>query len=83
MNHRNFPTARLTDFGLANIVDSNVLKVKGYIVKNKKGTTLNYCGPDRLIAQFPRVSSLHAKMADLYSFSMVMYALISGKEPWD
>lgn len=81
-DRKGLPIAKLTDFGLANVVDDSCIKVAGYVVQNTRGTTINYAGPDRLIAQFPVVSGAKAKMSDLYSFGMVIYAMVSKKEPW-
>lgn len=59
-----------------------MMKVHSYHLSNKRGTTMAYCCPYRLIAQFPVVAPVVAKLADVYSVAVIINEIISGQIPW-
>lgn len=67
---------------MANVVNNQVLKVSKFHVSNMLGTTYSYCCPYRMKLQFPNVDEYTAKQADVYSFAIVMYAVLENMEPW-
>lgn len=76
--------AVISDFGISNVVDNRVLTVRAFEVRNLRGLTIAYAAPE-VIRRFrakdrslvaPRV----AKAGDVYSFAIVLHAMVLRKE---
>ena len=75
--------AVITDFGISNVVDDTILTVKAFEVKNMRGLTVKYAPPEA-IRRFrnkdrSKVPPGVAKAGDVYSFAIVIHAMISKK----
>jgi serine/threonine protein kinase len=74
--------AVLTDFGISNVVDERVLKVKAFEVKHRRGLTVAYAAPEAIvrfrdknrIQPSPQV----AKAGDVYSFAILIHTLVGN-----
>ena len=67
---RSGPAAKLTDFGVARVIDSDSLTLTGDVIG-----TLNYMAPEQ-------AAGLEAgEPADLYSLALVLYEALSGVNP--
>lgn len=80
----------LGDFGLAQVLDDSHLVVKAYHVFNQKGLTITYAAPE-VLQRFRAKDMAEAmqnwhpddfKRADSYSFSILMYEILSGQVAW-
>lgn len=88
--------SKLIDFGVSNVVDTNSLAVKAFSITNRRGLSYMYAAPERTLfsllknndyigmtRKFPKVGYLHAvKSCDVYSFSMVMFEVLTSTDPW-
>lgn len=75
--------AVITDFGISNVVEDKVLLVKAFEVKNMRGLTVKYAPPEAIIRfrsnDRCRLIPQVAKAGDVYSFSIVIHALLAKK----
>jgi serine/threonine protein kinase len=72
--------AVLTDFGISNVVEDRVLKVKAFEVRHQRGLTVAYAAPEAIFrfrtGNRHRPTAQIAKAGDVYSFSVVVYMLV-------
>ena len=74
----------ITDFGIAQVLESKVLKVSAFIVSNLKGATVQYAAPEVLksIRTKTPFGRLVWKSSDAYSIAMVILSLLIRSNPW-
>ena len=76
----------ITDFGIAQIVESKALKVSAFVVSDLRGASPRYAAPEAL--RNLRIRKRFAdpamwKKCDTYSLSMVLFALLTRTNPWE
>lgn len=81
IDYQNLTSPKLIDFGVSNVFNNNILKVAGMPLEEKKGLSIPYSAPER-IAPKSVTSGALAKKGDIYSFGILMYELITEKDPW-
>jgi serine/threonine protein kinase len=82
--------AVITDFGIASVVDKNLLGVKAFQMSRQKGASIVYAAPEAIRRYRTHRSQWNAidsdpevlKAADMYSFGMILFELLSRKLPW-
>lgn len=76
--------AKLTDFGVCNIVEATILRVKAFEVNNRRGMSKRYAAPERLqVGQSKKRFADVAKRGDVYSTSFVIYEMVTRRVAWD
>lgn len=75
--------AVITDFGISNVVEDRVLKVKAFEVKNVRGLTARYAAPEAIYRYRQKIRTpvppSVAKAGDVYSLAVVIYTLLMKK----
>jgi len=75
----------LSDFGICQIVDPTVLRVKAFRVSQAIGASLSYAAPEVLMflkSPIPLNADENLKKTDIYSLACVMYELFTRRVPW-
>lgn len=77
-------TPKLTDFGIAQVVENITLLVTAFEVKSIRGFSLRYAAPERLSKKFtvsPWDKIRVAKSADTYSMGITIWESLCGDKP--
>jgi hypothetical protein len=71
----------ICDFGVATIVDEDLLRVSAYRMSRARGISVAYAPPEILIQQFP-VRPEDQKACDVFSFGMTLFEMLARVIPW-
>jgi serine/threonine protein kinase len=74
----------ITDFGIAQVLSQDLMIVKSMQYVSTRGLSVQYAAPEIFI-RFRRMMNDGArvmKAGDVYSFGIVLYFLITRKQPW-
>jgi serine/threonine protein kinase len=75
----------LTDFGISKILTTEYLASKAFQISNVRGLTKAYAAPEVIKRYRRKDLSTNAeleKMADIYSFGVVIFYVLHLKKPW-
>ncbi|KAI3650419.1 hypothetical protein MP228_003900 [Amoeboaphelidium protococcarum] len=75
----------LSDFGIAQIADSDSPKISGFKFSELKGLSINYASPEVLHNYRQNVverNALILKAGDVYSFSLIICTVLKRQRPW-
>ena len=79
--------AVLSDFGISRILDGQGSSVAGFQAHNLNGASISYASPEAIL-RFRRGGDMDVshpqviKAGDVYSLAVVLYEMMSRREPW-
>jgi WD40 repeat protein len=78
------PCCYLTDFGITQVLSDKIIASKVFNIINLRGLSVYYAAPEAFKSFRTKVyTGIDFKKYDIYSFSCVVYELISKKTPWN
>jgi serine/threonine protein kinase len=76
----------ITDFGVAQVVDENLMRVRMMKKSEIFGASLNYAAPEILLsidnAPLNIPDPTYGKLVDVYSYAMTVFELFAKQKPW-
>ena len=82
MNDQGLMRAKITDFGLASLLDSKVMRVKAFQVTVNMGASLPYCPPEMLDCPAGQESKVLTDRFDIFSVGVILSELLGRQRPW-
>jgi serine/threonine-protein kinase len=77
------PACYLTDFGITQILSEKILASRAFKVINLRGLSVHYAAPEAFTWFRTKVfAGVDFKNFDIYSFSCIVFELLTKKTPW-
>jgi serine/threonine-protein kinase len=78
-------TCVLTDYGITQILSESIIDAKAFIAFNVRGLSVRYAAPEAFVrfrTKNEHIKANEIKAGDLYSLAVIVYEMLTRKQPW-